>query len=278
MATNWTGNKTDKRDINGGHQFEAGDAVVAADLNAAFNNSIYASEFVSGMTAEAGTNANTPGTPSVSFDANTKKFTFEYLKGTPGSPGAAAGFGTPTISVSTLAAGSSATASVSADAQSPDTSKVFAFSFGIPRGADGVTPTIQAANGDDIATVGTPSVSANTVGTTTTFTFHQLKGQQGSAGARGGVWYTGTAITGTSTTGTVFSGSGITSAIVGDMYLNTSTSNVYKCTLGGNASTAKWAYTMNIKGAAGSAATINGSSANTLSFSLTNTTLTITVG
>jgi len=64
-------------------------------------------------------------------------------------------------------------------------------------------------------------------------------------------WMTGTGITGTSTTPTAFAGSGITMSNAGDMYLNTSTANTYKCTLGGNASTALWAYISNIKGATG---------------------------
>ena len=65
------------------------------------------------------------------------------------------------------------------------------------------------------------------------------------------VWYTGTKITGTSTTATAFSGSGITSAKVGDMYLNTSTGNTYRCTVAGAASAAKWVYAGSIKGATG---------------------------
>ena len=56
------------------------------------------------------------------------------------------------------------------------------------------------------------------------------------------VGYSGTAITGTSTTATVFSGSGISSAKIGDLYINTSTYYLYKCTVAGNASTAKWVY------------------------------------
>lgn len=64
----------------------------------------------------------------------------------------------------------------------------------------------------------------------------------------GGRWYTGTGITGTSTTAQVFSGSGVTSAVVGDMYLNTSTNNTYRCTKGGGPSVAKWVYECNIKG------------------------------
>lgn len=73
----------------------------------------------------------------------------------------------------------------------------------------------------------------------------------GENGKDGGRWYSGTSITGTSTTATIFSGSGITSAVIGDMYLNTSTYNTYRCTLGGDASTAKWIYVNNIKGNTG---------------------------
>ena len=63
-------------------------------------------------------------------------------------------------------------------------------------------------------------------------------------------WYRGDKITGTSTTPTIFSNSGISNAgvhtdgdkTVGDFYFNTSTGNYYECTVGGNASTAKWVY------------------------------------
>ena len=78
-----------------------------------------------------------------------------------------------------------------------------------------------------------------------------LKGTTGGTGARGSIWYSGTAITGTSTTATVFSNSGISSAVVGDMYLNTSTGNTYRCTVAGNASTAKWVYVDNLTGPQG---------------------------
>ena len=73
--------------------------------------------------------------------------------------------------------------------------------------------------------------------------------------AAGGHWYSGSAITGTSTTPTSYS-TGITKAYTGDMYLNTNTNstsynNTYRCTVGGDASTAKWIYASNIKGATG---------------------------
>ena len=85
------------------------------------------------------------------------------------------------------------------------------------------------------------------------FTFQiAFKGATGSAGSSA-QWYTGTKITGTSTTATIFSDSGITAAKVGDMYLNTSTQNTYRCTVAGAASVAKWVYVSNIKGATGGA-------------------------
>ena len=75
-------------------------------------------------------------------------------------------------------------------------------------------------------------------------------GATGATGQRGSQWYSGTAVTGTSTTGAVFS-TGISSALVGDYYLNTSTGAVYRCTVSGAASAAEWAYAGSIKGATG---------------------------
>ena len=77
------------------------------------------------------------------------------------------------------------------------------------------------------------------------------KGETGATGQRGSRWTSGTAITGTSATATAFSGSGIIDALVNDSYLNTDTGNTYRCTVEGNAATAKWVYTGNIKGVKG---------------------------
>jgi hypothetical protein len=118
---------------------------------------------------------------------------------------------------------------------------------------------VTAAAGSNIGSVGTPSVTASTSNGTTTLTFNYLKGAKGSTGASS-EWYTGTALTGTNTTAQIFSSSGISSATVGDMYLNSSTYNVYRCSTAGAASAAKWAYVCNIKGAAGTNGT-NGTSA-----------------
>ena len=83
------------------------------------------------------------------------------------------------------------------------------------------------------------------------FTFQiAFTGATGAAGSSA-QWYSGTKITGTSTTATIFSDSGITAAKVGDMYLNTSTYNTYRCTVAGAAAAAKWVYVNNIKGAKG---------------------------
>ena len=96
----------------------------------------------------------------------------------------------------------------------------------------------------------------------------------GEDGKDGGRWYSGTSITGTSTTATVFSGSGISSAVIGDMYLNTSTYNTYRCTLGGDASTAKWVYVNNIKGVHGDTGKGVSSIVNQYYLSTSNTTRT----
>lgn len=66
-------------------------------------------------------------------------------KGDDGADGAAAGFGTPTASVSTLEAGEQATVQV--QASGANTAKVFSFTFGIPRGAQGAQG-IQGPQGE----------------------------------------------------------------------------------------------------------------------------------
>ena len=130
-----------------------------------------------------------------------------------------------------------------------------------PKGDTG-SPGTDAGFGTPTATVdsntGTPSVIVTASGPDTAkvfdFEFKNLKGATGAKGAtgtRGSTWTTGTAITGTSTTATIFSSSGITNALVNDMYLNTSTGYVYRCSVAGAASAAKWVYVGSIKGATG---------------------------
>lgn len=80
-------------------------------------------------------------------------------------------------------------------------------------------------------------------------------GPAGATGQRGSMWNSGTGITGTSTTATVFSGSGVSSALVNDYYVNMGTGadkgRVYICTVAGNAATAKWVYVGSILGPTG---------------------------
>ncbi len=59
--------------------------------------------------------------------------------------------------------------------------------------------------------------------------------------------YGGTGITGTSTTPTIFENSGVSSALVGDIYINFSAFTRYQCVAPGSPDMAKWVY----KGPAG---------------------------
>lgn len=56
---------------------------------------------------------------------------------------------------------------------------------------DSAPTTITAAAGSNINTVGTPTVTASTSGTTTTFTFNNLKGATGAQGPKGDTGATG---------------------------------------------------------------------------------------
>lgn len=76
-------------------------------------------------------------------------------------------------------------------------------------------------------------------------------GATGPEGPRGSLWYAGTAISGTNVNNSVISGSGIASALVGDMYLNTGTGEVFTCVYKGNPSHARWTYLMTLQGGSG---------------------------
>ena len=80
------------------------------------------------------------------------------------------------------------------------------------------------------------------------------KGDEGTTGTRGSRWTEGTAITGTSTVPTVFN-TGIADALQEDLYLNTDTGNVYRCTTSGDETTAQWVYACNLKGVKGDTGT-----------------------
>lgn len=137
-------------------------------------------------------------------------------RGATGAAGAAA-----TVAVGTVETGS---AGSNAAVTNAGTANAAILNFTIPRGATGAAGA-KGDKGD--------------------------KGDAGAAGQRGTMLYPGTGITGTSTTATVFSGSGVASAMVNDMYINTSTGNLYQCTVGGAASVAKWVYKGTLKGPKG---------------------------
>lgn len=104
------------------------------------------------------------------------------------------------------------------------------------------------------------------------------QGVTGETGQRGTKWFSGTGITGISTTATVFSGSGVTEAVVDDRYQNTSTGNVYRCTVGGAASVAKWVYDSNIKGPTGDVASCDSTLSDTSTNPIQNKAVTEALG
>lgn len=121
-------------------------------------------------------------------------------------------------------------------------------------GTNGATPSVSGSQTTTSTADGGSNVFRFTIdGTNSDFTVKNgSKGSTGATGTRGSRWSTGTAITGTSTTASIFSGTGITDALAGDLYLNTSTGYVYRCAAGGAAAVATWAYIGSIKGATGS--------------------------
>lgn len=116
-----------------------------------------------------------------------------------------------------------------------------------PRGEKGDTGTAATISVGTVTTgaAGTNAVVTN-AGTSSAakFNFTIPRGVNGTNGTSA-TWFTGTAVTGTSTTAVTVS---VTGSKAGDMYLNTSTYNVYSATAANS-----WVYKCNIKGATGSA-------------------------
>jgi hypothetical protein len=199
---------------------------------------------ISSITASAGTNINKVGTPSVtaSTSNNATTLTFNYLKGATGEKGDSV---TITNVDQKTGAGETSTVTFS----DGKTLQIKNGSNG-SNGSNGTNATITSATASVDANVGTPSVTVTAGGTssarTFNFAFKNLKGTKGDPGNNGtsAVWFSGTAVTGTATSGISATVSGSKS---GDMYLNTSTANVYKATAANT-----WGYICNIKGATGS--------------------------
>lgn len=138
--------------------------------------------------AAAGGNIGAVGTPSVTANTSgtTTTFTFNNLKGQKGDTGA-----TVTWHTGTAVTGTAATVAGAKTGDMYLNTKTYNVykSTGTNKwagvcnikGANGTTPTIKAAAGSNINSVGTPTVSATTSGATTTFTFNNLKGQKGDA-------------------------------------------------------------------------------------------------
>lgn len=204
--------------------------------------------------AAAGGNIGAVGTPSVTANTSgtTTTFTFNNLKGQKGDTGA-----TVTWHTGTAVTGTAATVAGAKTGDMYLNTKTYNVykSTGTNKwagvcnikGANGTTPTIKAAAGSNINSVGTPTVSATTSGATTTFTFNNLKGQKGDTGATI-TWHSGTDVPNAGV-------HAVTNAKVGDMYLNTHTCDVFKAANAAQGSF-NWVLVCNIKGAKGDAADI----------------------
>lgn len=110
------------------------------------------------------------------------------------------------------------------------------------------TPTY---NNEYAGGIGEPEVIVTAHGSNTEkifdFEFINIKGERGSRGTN---WTTGNRITGNSTEPTSYP-TGIEESIVGDFYLNNELGNIYKCTVEGNESEAKWVYVGPLRGTGG---------------------------
>lgn len=197
---------------------------------------------------------------------------YAYAKSTSGTTPPSSGWGTTPVAPTTTEYAWTRTTTTFSDGSSAVTYSVggkvgAAGTAGTSPTVTGTTTQYQKSTSGTTVPTGTWSDSAlapdtsNYVWTKTTITYsdgatavtYAVAGKVGATGTAGGRWYSGTGITGTSTTATAFSDSGVSSAVVGDMYLNTSTYNTYRCTVAGAPSAAKWVYVNNVKGAKGDA-------------------------
>lgn len=128
---------------------------------------------------------------------------------------------------------------------------------GASKGTSGVVDLGTVLTGGKQSTTSTADGGSNVYTFSDGSTITVKNGTKGSTGATGSpgtagkngsngtsaAWFTGTAVIGTATSATAFTVSG---SKAGDMYLNTSTYNVYRASATNN-----WIYVCNIKGATG---------------------------
>ena len=135
-----------------------------ADLEAIRSGAALGATALQAITAAAGSDIGTVGTPSVtvSTQGSSTTLTFHQLKGAKGDKG-----------------------------DKGDTGETGPQGPAGANGTNGTTPTIAVAAGSNIGSVGTPSVTKSTSGTTTTFTFNYLKGAKGDKGDKGDTGATG---------------------------------------------------------------------------------------
>ena len=118
----------------------------------------------------------------------------------------------------------------------------------VPSGGNGSSGQILSTNGDGTTTwINKPADGAKgdkgdtgAIGAT---------GAKGDTGKRGSIWTVGTALSGEASN-KKFESSGLDS-LLGDLYLNSTTYEVYKCTKDGNAANATWSKVGVLKGAKG---------------------------
>lgn len=130
---------------------------------------------------------------------------------------------------------------------------------------DGTTDTFTVTNGKGItsiaktATSGLVDTYTITYNDGTTTTFDVTNGQDGTT------WYDGTAISGKHVNPTVYSGSGIAMAQENDFYMNMTEHSIYRCTLGGDPTTATWVWEFDMSGTSYGAGTGIDITGNTIS-------------
>ena len=130
---------------------------------------------------------------------------------------------------------------------------------------DGNTDTFTVTNGRGIVSIANTATSGLVDTYTITYndgnteTFDVTNGQDGTT------WYDGTAISGKHVNPTVYSGSGIAMAQEGDFYMNMTEHSIYRCTLGGDPTTATWVWEFDMSGTSYGAGTGIDISSNTIS-------------